>query len=365
MILPAAYWISLLVLFVSMLCWGSWANTLKKSAWRFELLYMDFAVGCVLTATVAAFTLGSMGSDISVQDNFLLAGKKQWALAFAAGCLFNLANMMLVAAMELAGMSVAFPLGMGLALVVGAVWNFVAGKGPGAVFVFGGSALLLVAVVMGVLALSGLTRLRRAAEKAALDAQNAQNNEGPLANPNVVKSKKASKNEGPSPWLGVTLALLAGVFLGAFYPLVDAAMEGDLGLNNPYALALLFAGGILVSTFIYNLYFMNLPVKGLPVGFFAYFTGTLQQHALGLLGGALWMIGGLANFSGAAATGAAKVAPGMSVAVGHGAAIIAFLWGYQVWKEFEGADGAVRSKLMLMAGLLLAGWALLSFAPVA
>ncbi len=361
MILPSAYWITLLVLFISMLCWGSWANTLKKSAWRFELFYIDYSIGCVLMAVLAAFTLGSMGSDISVQDNFLLTGKKQLLLALAAGCVFNLANMMLVGAIELAGMSVAFPVGIGLALVVGVVWSYFLTKVGSPWLLFGGSGLVLIAVILTAIAYSGMARLRRAAEKAAIEAQN---NEGPLPNPNLTKPKKAVKDSGPNSWLGIVLALVSGVFMGSFYPLVTTAMEGDLGLNNPYAVALVFSIGILVSTFIYNLYFMNLPVKGLPISPFAYFTGTMRQHALGLLGGAIWMMGAVANFVGSAAQGAAKAGPAASYALGQGATLISFLWGYYVWKEFEGADSGVRTKLALMVLFFIAGLALIAFAPL-
>lgn len=352
MILPSAYWITLLVLLFSLICWGSWPNTLKKSGWRFELFYLDYALGCAVTAVVAAFTLGSMGSDISVQDNFLLAGKKQLLLVFSAGCVFSLGNMMLLGAMELAGMSVAFPLAFGLAVAVGATWNFFLGKAASAVLSFGGSASVLMAVILTALAYSAITRQRRTAERAALEAQN---NEGPLPNPNIAKTKKPAKSSEPSTWQGVALALVSGVFMGSFYPLVTTAMEGDLGLTNPYAVALVFSIGILVSCFIYNLYFMNLPVKGLPISFFAYFTGTMRQHMLGWLGGLMWMAGGIASFVGSAATGAAMVGPGMSFAIGQGAAIVAFLWGYYSWNEFEGADSGVRLKLALMVLFFILG----------
>lgn len=361
MILPSTYWITLFVLFFSMLCWGAWANTLKKSGWRFELFYLDFALGGLVLAVLGAFTFGSMGSDISVQDNFLLAGKKQLVLAFVAGCVFNLANMMLVAAIELVGMSVAFPVGAGLALVVGVVWNFFLTKTGSPALLFGGSALVLVAVVLTALAHSAMVRLRRRAEKQALDAQNT---DGPLPNPNLTKPKKSAKDSGPSPWLGVALALVSGVFMGSFYPLVTTAMEGDLGLSNPYATALVFSIGILVSTFIYNLYFMNLPVKGLPISPFAYFTGTLKQHGLGLLGGVLWMAGAIAHFVGAAATGAAKAGSAETYALGQGSTLIAFLWGYFVWNEFEGADSGVRSKLALMLLFFILGLAAVAFGPL-
>jgi len=125
MILPTTYATAMLLTILSMICWGSWANTFKLTKnWRFELFYFDFSFGVLLTALVAAFTLGSMGDDLSFSDNLLIAGKRQMAYALAAGLIFNLANMLLVAAISLAGLAVAFPVGIGLALVIGVIWNY-------------------------------------------------------------------------------------------------------------------------------------------------------------------------------------------------------------------------------------------------
>jgi glucose uptake protein len=365
MLLPNAYWITLVVLLFSMRCWGSWANTLKKSGWRFELFYIDFSLGAVITAVLAAFTLGSMGPDISVQDNFLLSGKKQIFFAFLAGCVFNLANMLLVAAIEVAGMSVAFPIGIGLALIVGVIWNFFLAQVGNPFYLFGGCALVLVAIVLAAMAHSGMASLRRKAEKEALAAAQAALAAQEPAPAQPVRRKKSDEEpSGPGMWLGIVLSLVAGVLMGSFYPAVTVSMEGDLGLNNPYAVALLFSIGIFLTTFIYNLYFMNLPVKGLPISFFAYFTGKPGQHLLGLLGGIIWMAGAIANFVGSAATGDAKAGPAVSYALGQGATLVSVLWGLLVWKEFDGATGPIMRNVYLMIFFFLAGLAAVAVAPL-
>ena len=110
MILPTTYLAALLLSILTMICWGSWANTQKFSGkWRFELFYYDYALGLLITATILAFTFGTFGSELSFMDNMAIAGKKQMAFALAAGVIFNLANMLLVAAIAVAGLSVAFP----------------------------------------------------------------------------------------------------------------------------------------------------------------------------------------------------------------------------------------------------------------
>ena len=105
MILPHTYLVTLLVLLLSMICWGSWANTQKMTGkWRFELFYFDYAFGVLLTAVIIAFTLGTMGFDgFSFLDDMMNAGKRYSAMGFGAGVIFNLANMLLVAAISVAG----------------------------------------------------------------------------------------------------------------------------------------------------------------------------------------------------------------------------------------------------------------------
>src|SRR5882724_6218906 len=126
MMLPTTYLGALFLRVFSMLCWGSWANTQKLTGkWRYELYYYDYALGVVVCAVIAAFTFGSLNSaELTFSDNFLISSYRKMAWGFFAGCVFNLANMMLVAGISVAGLSVAFPVGIGLALVIGVVWNY-------------------------------------------------------------------------------------------------------------------------------------------------------------------------------------------------------------------------------------------------
>ena len=154
MILPHTYLATLLVLFLSMLCWGSWVNTQKMTGkWRFELFYFDYAFGVLLLAIIAAFTLGSLGFDgFSFLDDLMNGGKRYAALGFGAGVIFNLANMLLVAAIAVAGLSVAFPVGIGLALIIGVIWNYVIRPQGNPILLFGGCALVVGAMIVDAIA---------------------------------------------------------------------------------------------------------------------------------------------------------------------------------------------------------------------
>lgn len=351
MLLPTTYAMSMALLILSMLCWGSWANTLKKSGWRFELYYMDYALGLLLTSLGLAFTVGSMGTDLSVSDSFLLVAKRTIFLAFAAGCIFNLGNMLLIAAVDVAGMSVAFPIGLGLALIVGAIWNFSTQQNSNTGLLFGGCALVVLAVILTAVAQGQLGTARRKAAAAAAAAAAPPEETVPNSTPGA-RRKKPEAPKGPSALLGVWLAIAGGFLLGGSYPVMLMSTEGELGFSNPFAVLLVFAIGVVITTLVYNLYFMNLPVKGEPVSFFSYFTGSIGQHGLGVVGGILWAFGMGANGAAAAAQEAAKVGTGLSYVLGQGAAVVALVWGLFVWKEFADAPGG-SSRLMLVVLLLL------------
>lgn len=337
MILPTTYTATLLLLIVSMLCWGSWANTQKLSGkWRFELFYFDYSIGVLLMAIIAALTVGSMGNDTTIEDNLYLAGKRQMATAIISGAVFNLANILLVAAISVAGMSVAFPVGIGLALVIGVLWNYLMNQQGNPALLFGGAALMVGAIVLSAMA-----------HGAHLEAKAAE-----------AGKKKSSKSS-----LGVMLAVGGGVLMGVFYPILEWSKDGDIGLT-PYAAVLFFAIGVLASTPFYNLYFMNLPVKGEPVPLSQYFKGTMKQHLLGLLGGIIWCIGLTANQAAASAPKSVNVGPAISYGLGQGAALVSTLWGLLVWKEFAGAVGRVRTLLLAMLVCFVAGLVLVSLAPL-
>ena len=332
MILPTTYATAMLLTILSMICWGSWANTFKLTKnWRFELFYFDFSFGVLIAALVAAFTFGSMGDDLSFSDNLLIAGKRQMAYALAAGIIFNLANMLLVAAISLAGLAVAFPVGIGLALIIGVVWNYIINPQGNPFLLFSGVALVLGAIIVDAFA------YRAYAEE-----------DGEITEDFNIK--------------GIIIALVSGLLMGSFYPLVEMSRASEQGLGA-YSVVFFFAIGVFFSTFIYNLYFMNLPVEGEPVGFGEYFRGgSFRTHFLGVFGGLLWCTGMLTNL--VAASGTATVGPAVSYAMGQGATLISALWGLLVWREFAGAELRVKLLLAIMIVLFAAGLGLISIAPL-
>jgi len=344
MILPETYLSALLLIILSMLCWGSWANTFKLTGkWRFELFYYDYSAGVLVAAVIAAYTFGSLGNELSFSDNLLVAGKRNMAYAVAAGMVFNLANMLLVAAISVAGLAVAFPVGIGLALVLGVIWNYFLNPQGNPTLLAAGVVLVMCAIVVDALAYSAHAKAAKTASSSGRRAS---------------RSSTSRK--------GILLSLISGVLMGSFYPLVEMSKGGgvDAAGLGPYAVAFLFALGVFFSTFIYNLYFLNLPVEGQPLSIVAYFKGTLQQHALGIFGGIVWCAGAIANFAAASAPHKVQVGPAVSYAIGQGATMVSALWGVLVWKEFAGARANVRILLTLMFVLFLAGLMLVAIAPL-
>ncbi|HEX8985017.1 MAG TPA: multidrug DMT transporter permease [Bryobacteraceae bacterium] len=355
MILPETYISALLLAILSMVCWGSWANTQKLTGkWRFELFYWDYALGVLLAVTLAAFTFGSMGSEgFSFLDSFLVAGKKNIAFGLAGGVVFNLANILLVAAIAVAGMSVAFPVGIGMALIIGVIWNYIIKPQGNPVMLFTGVALVLIAIVLDAMAYAALSAAKSREQ---------------------IKAGKTRSTKVKTSWKGILLSVGSGILMGTFYPLVEMGKAEGAGLG-PYAIGFVFAVGIFLSTFPFNLFFMNLPVEGEPLEVLDYFRGNRKQHLLGILGGSIWAVGTLSNFvvSSAARPASALqpeaapvplLGPAISYALGQGATLISALWGVLVWKEFRGAGGHVRMLLTLMFVLFAAGLALISVAAL-
>jgi glucose uptake protein len=311
--------------------------------WRFELFYFDFAFGVLACSLLAALTFGSLGdSGFQFLDDLQLAGRRQDAYAFASGIIFNLANMLLVGAISVAGMAVAFPVGIGLALIIGVVLSYVIHPVGNPALLTVGCTAIVIAIVIDALAYRSYSIQKLVAAVRA------------------GKTKSTKKTFKPK---GLILALVSGVLMGTFYPLVEMARSGENGLG-PYAVGFIFACGVFLSTFVFNLFFMSLPVQGQPVDLVLYFRGTVRQHAMGLLGGALWYVGAVTNFVAARAEGPAQVGPAASYALGQGATLISALWGLLVWKEFAGADGKVQSFIVSMLVLFIVGLAVVSIAPL-
>ncbi len=324
-----------------MLGWGLWANTFKAAGekWRFELYYFDFAIGVLLAAAVFALTLGSLGFDgFSLMDDLSLAGKRQDAFAFVGGMVFNLGNMLLLAAVSVSGMAVAFPMAMGVALVFGTFWTYILNPGGNPVVLFIGVTVVAVAVVVAAMA------FRIQATAKVLDA---------------VQQGKAKSTRKKSSSKAIVLSLAGGLLIGSFPPLIQMARATENGLG-PYSAGFVFAMGLFFSTFVFNLFFMNLPVQGEPLDLGVYFKAKKIRHAAGFAGGIVWYAGTIGNFVGSRIEGPAQAPSAAIYAMGQGGIVIASLCGILVWKEFADADPKAKTYLILMLVLLAIGIGLAS-----
>ena len=325
-----SYPLAVVLCVITMLCWGSWANTRKLASkdWRFELFYWDYTLGVLLLTLTLGLTLGSTGTEgRSFVADLAQASGASIGSALLGGAIFNLANILLVAAIEIAGMAVAFPVGIGLALVIGVIVNYVAAP-------VGNGALLAIGVVLVTLAI-------------VLDAVAYRRLPGGAAG---VSTK------------GLVLSVACGVFMGMFYRFVAAAMYADpayaeAGKMGSYAAVFVFAIGVFLSNFVWNTLAMRKPFVGTPVGFASYFKGDLGTHLTGILGGVIWGIGLSLNLI---ASGRAGFA--ISYGLGQGATMVAAFWGVFIWKEFRGAPAGTSKLLAAMFASFLSGLALIVLA---
>jgi glucose uptake protein len=327
-----------------MLCWGSWPIFYKLTKkYRFELFYFDFALGLALTALIAAFTVGSMGFDgFNFTDDLLNSRKQAWLFAFLAATVFNFGNMLLLSAVSVAGITVAFPLAFGVALVVGGWMDYLGHPGTTAAILLGGTLLILLSVVLNSLAYSHLKILQHEV---------------------LARAGKAKSTRRPNSVKGIVLAVVGGLVMGTFAPLLLKAQDPETGVG-PYALLFLFAVGVVISTFIFNLFFMNLPVEGDPLEVGDYPKATVKNHFFGLVGGAVWALGALAAFVVASPKGEIHPSAPLGPILGQAGPIVAALWGLLVWKEFKGGDARVRAFTALMLLLFAGGLVVFSYAPV-
>jgi glucose uptake protein len=308
---------------IAMICWGSWANMQKvaEKNWRFELFYWDLAIGLLVFATLAAFTLGSMGdSGRPFLEDLRMADSSSIIYAMLGGVVWNLGNILLVAAIAVAGMSVGFPIGGGIAWILGIIVNYILVMlDPEKTFEGNSNVLWIgVAVIIIAIFLSMLSYRRLASEK-----------------------KKPTLK-------GIMLSVFAGLLIAFFYGLVVKSLDnsfvaGGTGTLTPFTGVFFFSVGVFLSTIIINPFFMKYPVQGKSVKMSAYWKGNLKTHMSGVIGGFIWMFGMVVSFM---AAGAAN--PAISYALSNAAPVVAILWGVLIWKEFKGAPKGTNSLLMAM-----------------
>jgi glucose uptake protein len=344
---------AVLLLVIGAFCWALWASMHKLTPkWRYELFYIDLAFGFGIATVVYGLTLGSLGFDgFSLMDDLMHAGRHEWVFAFAAGVVFNLANMILLGAVTVAGLSTAIPLGVGVASLLGVGIGALTSHGGNVFMDFAGSALVIIGIILSPVAYSFLISAR----------QDRLVKEGKIkVAVNVPGHKKGMivSTEAPSSTKGLLLTAVAGALMWITYPLLNKARGGELGLG-PYALMLLFGLGVFGSSFIFDMFFINLPVEGDPIEPFAYFSGSLGTHLKGVIAGMILCTGILAEF--VAVSGAPESVPAAPLVYGvkQTALLIAGLAGVWIWKEFDDGESRVRLLFYISMGFLAAGVACL------
>jgi len=319
---------------VTMLCWGSWANTmnLKPKSWPNPLFYWDYCLGIVLLTLALALTLGSVGEEgRGFLEDLTQARGRVLGLAALGGVVFNLSNLLWVASAAVAGMSVAFPIAVGLALVIGVIANYLYEATGNPVMLFSGVGLVVVAIIV-----------------------------------NALAYRTVPKEDEGDTRKGIILAVLAGIVMGFFYFFVAAALSLDFrnpeaGLLTPYTAVFMFSVGCYLSGFLWNTYFMYKPVEGRPSTYREYVTGaSTKTHLIGVLGGAIWALGLSLSIIAAEQAG-----PAISYGLGQGSTLVGAAWGVFVWKEFREAPKSTNWLLAVMFLCFIAGLTMITAARVA
>ena len=333
MFIIETYTTAVLFSIITMICWGSWANTQKlaSSSWRFELFYWDYVIGILILSLIFAFTLGSTGEQgRSFIADLQQADSSSLTSAFWGGIVFNAANILLGAAISISGMAVAFPVGIGLALVIGVAVNYAQNPIGDVGLLFGGVALVILAILL-----------------------------------NASAYRSLPKDQSKSPTKGLILSIVAGILMGFFYKYVADAMFLDFtqplpGKLSPYSAVVLFSLGIFGSNFLFNSLLMRRPFIGSPVSYRDYFQGSFKTHLIGILGGMIWCLG--MAFSIIASD---KAGPAISYGLGQGATMVAAFWGVYVWKEFKALPASKHILLKFMFVLFLLGIGLIVYSKLA
>ncbi|MGD1006404.1 MAG: GRP family sugar transporter [Ignavibacteriaceae bacterium] len=311
------YLVAVAFCFVTMLCWGSWANTSKISTkdWPFPMFYWDYSLGLILTALLFGLTMGSFGTGgRSFLPDLQQADLGSIISAVVGGVVFNLSNLLIVAAITMVGLSVAFPIGVGLALVIGVVVNYLKQPQGNPLLLFSGVLLVVLAIVV-----------------------------------NAVASSKVAESRSSFRTKGIVLSIFAGIIMGFFYRFVANSMTlnfitPEAGKLTPYSAVLVFSIGLFISNFLWNTFFMYKPVDGNKSTYAGFVqNGTLKLHLIGLAGGLIFNIGFLFSL-----IASDKAGPAISYGLGQGSTMIGAAWGIFVFKEFKGAPPSISRYLAIM-----------------
>jgi glucose uptake protein len=301
---------------------------MEPRSYPFSLYYWDQNIGYVLLPLLIGLTFGSFGAGgRSLVDDLAQGSARSYEWALLGGAVWNLANILFMAALDLAGMAVAYPIAIGIALVEGVFINYLAQPKGNPLQIFGGVALIMLAIV--------------------LDG---------LAYRNVQKD-----SSGPGRLrTGISLAVAGGILMGLFYFLVQRSLSTNFdhlnpGLFGPYAAVLVYCVGALISSLVFNTWMMSHPLKGEKATYADYFRGgSLKCHAIGILGGVINGIGVCSSF-----VASKEASPAIAYGLGQGGTMIAAIWGVFIWKEMKGASRGTQWMIAAMFVFFLSGLMLL------
>jgi len=318
MFVPSTFTAALLLTIFSTICWGSFANTAKGTRnYRFELYYWDYGLGIFLGSLLYAFTLGSTDAGpTSFLPNLHQATTAALVYAAVGGFVFNIANVLLIAAIEIVGLAIAFPLAIGIALVEGTVLSYLIHPSGNPTYLFAGVAMALVAVIF-------------------------------------IGFGYAARGGGAVPTRkGILICLISGVLMGSWAPALTKALTGtgipsgtavNIGALSPYSGAVFMTLGAFLCCFVFNPILMRKPLVGEPITMQGYVAAPKIYHFWGLLGGLIWGTGTVFNL-----VAGGKVGVPISYAIGQASPMVATLWGVFVWKEFAGANPKAKAYLAAM-----------------
>ncbi|MEO6630276.1 MAG: GRP family sugar transporter [Mucilaginibacter sp.] len=333
MFIISTYPVAVIFCVITMICWGSWANTQKIAGknWRFELFYWDYVIGVVLFSLLSALTLGSYGhGGRSFLADLKQADSGNLVKALIGGVIFNAANILLSAAISIAGMAVAFPVGIGIALVVGVVVNYASAPQGNLQYIIIGIVLIMAAIIV-----------------------------------NAIAYQKSNKSNKKLSFKGLLLSVLAGLLMSLFYRFIASSMDLSnfeqpaIGKMTPYTAVFIFSLGIFISNFVFNSILIYKPFEGAPTSYSAWFKGKFTLHLTGILGGLIWGVGNSFNL-----IAAGKAGPAISYGLGQGATMVAAFWGVFIWKEFKQKDTSTGGLITAMFVLFIAGLGMLIYSGI-
>ncbi len=292
------------------------------------MFYWDYVIGILLFSIFSAFTLGSIGNEgRSFVTDLRQASASNIGSALLGGVIFNAANILLSAAIAIAGMSVAFPVGIGIALVLGVLVNYSADQKGNSVLLFAGVAMVVIAILF-----------------------------------NAAAYRKKEVGAKTVSTKGILLSVVAGVLMSLFYRFIAASMDLEnfvspaVGKMTPYTAVFIFSVGIFISNFLFNSILIKKPFVGEPTSYAAYFRGNFRTHSNCILGGLIWGLGNSFNL-----IAAGKAGPAISYGLGQGATLIAALWGVFIWKEFKNSPKGTNGLITAMFLFFIVGLGLLIY----